>query len=515
MAVSPFPLHAQRRLTGARAWALALGSTAIAGAITRSTWPLFTPAPFALMFLAVYVSARWSARIAGLLATAAAYLWALWLSPPDAAQFGIIPSSIFATIALLATHLVSGRTEAFEAQAASEARAIRALEEATVAEAKLRQAQKMEAVGQLVAGVAHNFNNLLTITMGYADLLTDYVSADGRGHLDEIRHATDRGAKLTRQLLGITRQRDHGHTHVDVSAAVRELESLLMPLIREDITLTIHPSAEPVATLIDPQDLAQVILNLVVNARDAMPDGGSIRVELAQVTASEGDIPPGFAAAPGAFVRVTVQDDGAGMTPDVLAHLFEPFFTTKDVDKGTGLGLAFTYGVVHSAQGFISVSSRPDEGTSVAIHLPLVPMPVAAAAADTPVAVVAQPPAPAGLPVRHGTILVVEDEEPVRRVAVRTLTNAGYTVHEAASPAEAQVIFARERIDLLLTDVVMAGMRGPELARVLLTERPDLRVVLMSGYHDPAPNVRQDFLRLDKPFTRAGLLDAIRTTFGD
>jgi two-component system cell cycle sensor histidine kinase/response regulator CckA len=203
------------------------------------------------------------------------------------------------------------------------------------------------------------------------------------------------------------------------------------------------------------------------------------------------------------------------MTPDVLAHLFEPFFTTKDVDKGTGLGLAFTYGVVHSAQGFITVSSRPDEGTSVAVQLPLVPMPVAAAAADTPVAVVAQPPAPAGLPVRRGTILVVEDEEPVRRVAVRTLTNAGYTVHEAASPAEAQVIFARERIDLLLTDVVMAGMRGPELARVLLTERPDLRVVLMSGYHDPDPNVRQDFLRLDKPFTRAGLLDAVRTTFGD
>ncbi len=499
------------RLTGGRAWALAIVATAVAGVITRATWPFFTPAPFVLMFLAVYVSVRWGTRSSGLLATAAAYAWALWFSPPDVVQFNLAPSSIFATIGLLATHLISGRTEALEARQASEARAIRALEETTAAEAKLRQAQKMEAVGQLVAGVAHNFNNLLTITMGYADLLTDYVSADGRGHLDEIRHATDRGAKLTRQLLGITRKRDIGRTHVDVNTAVHELESLLMPLIREDIELAIHSSATPVVTLIDPQDLAQVVLNLVVNARDAMPDGGSIRIEIAAVSVTQADIPPAFSATPGDYVRVVVRDDGVGMTPDVLSHLFEPFFTTKDVDKGTGLGLAFTNGVVQSAHGFITITSQPDEGTTVAIHLPRVEAPAVPSAPPPS----APPPVALSSPTAEATILVVEDEEPVRRVAVRTLANAGYTVLEAASPAEAQIIFARQRIDLLLTDVVMAGMRGPELARSLRVQRPDLRVVLMSGYHEPEPGARQEFPRLDKPFTRAGLLDVIRTTLGD
>jgi two-component system cell cycle sensor histidine kinase/response regulator CckA len=498
------------RLIGAPAYALAIVVTGVAGLVTRTTWPLFTPAPFALLFFAVYVSVRWGTRGSGIAATATGYVWALWLSPPDVVQFNLIPSSIFATIAVLATHLISSRTEALEARQASEARAIRALEETTAAEAKLRQAQKMEAVGQLVAGVAHNFNNLLTITMGYADLLTDHVSAEGRGHLEEIRHATDRGAKLTRQLLGITRKRDLGLTHVDVNTAVRELESLLIPLIREDIALVIQPSASPVVTLIDPQDLAQVILNLVVNARDAMPDGGSIRVEIAAVTVTAADIPPSFTATPGDYVRVVVRDDGTGMTPDVLNHLFEPFFTTKEVDKGTGLGLAFTYGVVQSAHGFIAITSRPDEGTTVAIHLPLVEIQVASAIPTAPS--LAEPALP---PPTQATILVVEDEEPVRRVAVRTLTNAGYTVLEAASPAEAQVIFARERIDLMLTDVVMSGMRGPELARTLQAQRPGLRVVLMSGYHAPEPGEPQDYPRLDKPFTRAGLLDVIRTTLSD
>jgi len=505
------PLHTPVRLSGGRVYALAIVATGVAGVITRTTWPLFTPAPFALMFFAIYVSARWGTRGSGTLATVGGFAWALWLSPPDVVQFGLIPASIFATIGFLGTHLVAGRSEAFEARQASEARAIRALEETTATEAKLRQAQKMEAVGQLVAGVAHNFNNLLTITMGYADLLTDHVSADGRGHLAEIRHATERGATLTRQLLGITRKRDIGLTHVDVNTAVHELESLLIPLIREDIELAIQPSAAPVVSLIDPQDLAQVVLNLVVNARDAMPDGGSIRVEIASVAVTHADIPPAFSATPGDYVRLVVRDDGVGMTPDVLSHLFEPFFTTKDVDKGTGLGLAFTYGVVQSAHGFITITSQPDEGTTVAIHLPRIEAP---AVPQVPLPAV---PPPMTLPAStaQATVLVVEDEEPVRRVAVRTLTNAGYTVFEAASPAEAQVIFAREQIDLLLTDVVMAGMRGPELARILQVQRPELRVVLMSGYHDAEPGARQQYPRLDKPFTRAGLLDVLRTTLGD
>jgi signal transduction histidine kinase/CheY-like chemotaxis protein len=475
-----------------------------AAAFTGATWPLFTAAPFTPLFLSVYASARWGTPASGFVATTIGVVWALWLAPAEASQFSPIPTAIFAAIGLVATRLVSGRSEALEALYASEARAIRALEETTAAEAKLRQAQKMEAVGQLVSGVAHNFNNLLTITMGYADLLMDDATPQARPHLEEIRHATQRGAKLTRQLLALGRKRDLGLALVDVNTALHDMEALLLPVIREDITLVMLPAARPAVVLLDPQDFDQILLNLVLNARDALPRGGSITIEVATVTVAATDIPSTFTAEPGAFVRVAVQDNGTGMTPEVLTHLFEPFFTTKEVDKGTGLGLAFTYGVVRNAQGFVTVASVPDQGTTVAIHFPL--------ANGTP----ASTTAPATMrPVestRAGSILVVEDELPVRAVAVRVLTNAGFTVLDAATPAEAIAIFERRPdIALLLTDVVMPDMRGPDLARHLLATRPHLKVLLMSGYHQPTPGEPSEFVGIDKPFTSAQLIDAVRT----
>ena len=380
------PEHrAPARLATAGATALAITAPLAGGIITSATWPLFSPAPFTPLFLAVYLSSRFGTRASGILATAISVAWAWWLPPAQSTQFHAIPIAVFAVVSLLATHLVSGRTVALEALRESEARAIQALEDATAAEAKLRQAQKMEAVGQLVAGIAHNFNNLLTITMGYTDLLMEDAPVQARPHLDEIRHATQRGAKLTRQMMAIARKREASLAFVDLNAALRELEALLIPVIQEDIALSVRPSSGPAVALLDPQDFDQILLNLVLNARDALPTGGSISVDIDTATATAAEIPATFAATPGDFVRVLVRDNGVGMTPEVQAHLFEPFFTTKEVDKGTGLGLAFTYGVVRNAHGFVTVTSAPGAGTTVALYFPVGrgPSPAVATAAVT------------------------------------------------------------------------------------------------------------------------------------
>lgn len=492
------------RLTTVGATALAVVAPLTGAAFISMTWPFLSVAPFTPLFLATYVASRWGGRRAGLLATAVGVAWASLLPPVNAPQFSAIPTAIFAAVALIATHLVSGRSEALEALQKSEARAILALEETTLAEAKLRQAQKMEAVGQLVAGVAHNFNNLLTITMGYTDLLMEDAPEHARPFLDEIRHATLRGAKLTKQMLAIARKRDATLTFVDLNPAVRELEALLLPVIREDIELSIVTAEAPAVVLIDPQDFDQILLNLVLNARDALPHGGAITIEVERTTITPADIPATFTAVPGDFIRVSVRDNGVGMTPEVQTHLFEPFFTTKDVDKGTGLGLAFTYGVVRSAQGFVTVASVTHAGTTVALHFPV--------AHGTPVATASHRPAAVAGQGLAGKILVVEDESPVRAVAVRILTSAGYTVFDAGSPDEAMSLFEREPgIALLLTDVVMPGMRGTDLARLLLTKQPNLQVLLMSGYHEAVPGEASGFVSLDKPFTSAELLHAVRT----
>ena len=350
-------------------WGVAV--TGAAAALTTATWPVFSAAPFAPMFLAVYLSVRWGTLRSGLLATATGALAMSWFLPFNG-PLALLPVTVFATIGVLATHLISGRTEALELLHDSEARAVEALANAEASEAKLRQAQKMEAVGQLVAGVAHNYNNLLTITMGYTELALEHegTSEEVRPLLREVQHATERGARMTRQLLALSRTRDAHVSLVDVNATLRELQGLLTPLIREDIELTLETTEMPSLVVIDPQDLEQVLLNLVLNARDALPDGGAIALEVSRARVQATEIPAAFTALPGDFVRLTVRDTGTGMSADVQTHLFEPFFTTKDVDKGTGLGLAFTFGVVRNAQGFVTVESAPGSGTRVTIWLP-------------------------------------------------------------------------------------------------------------------------------------------------
>jgi len=362
-------------------------------------------------------------------------------------------------------------------------------------EARLRRAQKMEVVGQLAAGVAHNFNNLLTVIAGCADLLAERHrhDADALGDLDEIRRASERGAVLTRQLLTVGRKYTPVETRVDVNRTVASLREMLLRVIREDIDLTTTLSPEPAVVLIDPHDLDQVLLNLVINARDALPMGGTIGVD---VSHESGD-----------YVRLRVRDSGTGMTADVQAHLFEPFFTTKGAGEGTGLGLAFVHGVVRHAHGFVTVDSSPGKGTIVSVYLPAVSAPAIEPVSEfVPVA---------GEPVRSdATLLLVEDEESVRHATGRLLARAGYRVLYAATAAEAERLFTQHsnEIDVLITDIVMPGMNGPTLAQHLVARRPELRVLFVSGYSEniPAATIANPKIAfLAKPFPAARLVAAV------
>jgi PAS domain S-box-containing protein len=376
-------------------------------------------------------------------------------------------------------------------------------------EEKFRQAQKMEAVGQLVAGVAHNFNNLLTVTMGYTELLLERHQNDPAGasdldELEEIQKATRRGAALTHQLLAFGRKHIAMPSRIDLNRVVTGLREMLRRLIREDIDLRIAVSIEPALVRFDPHDFEQVILNLVINARDALHMGGVIDLDVSRQTlTTESSVD----AAPGDYVRVRVRDNGIGMTPDVVTHLFEPFFTTKDVGAGTGLGLAFVDGVVRHGGGAVTVETAPHRGTTFSIYLPRIHDAVPDAAVHAPRLSQSGPPS-------SGTILVVEDESAVREMTTRLLGRAGYRVLSAATPGEAVELFATyaDEIDLLLTDVVMPEMHGPALAQQLIARRPDLRVLFVSGHSESLPHGltasgRMEFL--GKPFAPAHLLARI------
>ncbi len=375
-------------------------------------------------------------------------------------------------------------------------------------EEKLRRSQKMEAVGQLVAGVAHNFNNLLTVTTGYAELLLERHGADehDRSDIGEIRKASERGTVLTRQLMAFSRKQDAAPRRIDLNRVVGELREILTRVIREDIHLDIAVAPEHATVLMDPHDLEQVVLNLVINARDALPNGGAIQIDIGRQTIDAANSPRDVTVAPGEYVRLRVRDDGTGMTPEVQAHLFEPFFTTKDVGQGTGLGLAFVYGIVRQ-RGFITVDTAPGKGTTFTLYFPLESPAVAMAAV-----------APTPTSVDHGrpsaTILLVEDEDAVRAVTALTLGGAGYRVLQAARPSDACAIFERQgsEIDLLLTDVIMPEMHGPALAERLVGRRPDLRVLFVSGYSDAVPTVTTGTGKvqfLSKPFQPSVLISTV------
>jgi PAS domain S-box-containing protein len=364
-------------------------------------------------------------------------------------------------------------------------------------EDQLRQAMKMEAIGRLAGGVAHDFNNLLTSVLGHAGLALDTVDTRSPVHDDllEIQAAGSRAAQLTQQLLAFSRKQMLEPRLVDLNAVVTGIARMLRRTIGEDVELATRLASDLGTVRADPVQMEQVLLNLAVNARDAMPDGGRLTIETSNVPTPEGVV-----------VRVRVQDTGSGMTEEVRAHLFEPFYTTKDVGKGTGLGLATAYGIVQQSGGNISVISQPGQGSTFIVDLPLVrgePVPVEPATAFVP---------------RGGTetILLVEDEEAVRSLTRRVLELQGYHVLSAAS-GETALELSRShqaRIHLLLTDVVMPGISGPKLAELLVAERQGLRLIYMSGYAatmlERGIQLSPETAFLQKPFTTEQLMRRVR-----
>jgi two-component system, cell cycle sensor histidine kinase and response regulator CckA len=385
---------------------------------------------------------------------------------------------------------------------------IRDVSERKRLEDHVRQAQRMEAVGQLAGGIAHDFNNLLTVITSYSAMLLAEQSTtpDVRADLEEIKSAADRAAALTRQLLAFSRRQLLQPRVLDVNELALNLEKMLRRLLREDIELV--TALDPALGLVhaDPGQLEQVIVNLAVNARDAMPDGGRLTIETANVTLDEsfGPLPEGGA---GDHVMLAVSDTGHGMTEAVKAHIFEPFFTTKETGKGTGLGLSTVYGIVQQSGGSIWVYSEPGQGTTFKIYLPLAV--AARTKRDSP---------PPRLPVSVGseTILLVEDEERVRRAARRILEGSGYTVLEAATGAEAVRLCETHPtpIGLVLTDMVMPEMGGRELSAHVVRLRPEAKILFMSGYTEDVA-LHHDVLApgamfLDKPFTPVSLTQKVR-----
>ncbi|HEX4602218.1 MAG TPA: response regulator [Gemmatimonadales bacterium] len=374
-------------------------------------------------------------------------------------------------------------------------------------EGQLLQAQKMEAVGRLAGGVAHDFNNLLTVILSYSDLLLEDLPAEApdRDDVQEIRKAAIAASSLTRQLLAFSRQQVLEPRVLDVNAVVAGTEKLLTRLLGEDVHLTTTLAQDLGTVKVDPGQLEQIIMNLAVNARDAMPRGGRLTIETGNVEMDEVYVRGHPLAQPGRYVMLAVSDTGVGMDAVTQARIFEPFFTTKEVGKGTGLGLATVYGIVKQSGGSIWVYSEPGHGTSFKIYLPRVDGPAE--------------PAPAALPqVVDGseTVLVVEDVAAVRVVAREMLERHGYTVLEAADGAMALGLAEKHygEIQLLLTDVVMPDVSGRELADRLVALRPQLKVLFMSGYTDDAI-VRHGVLQegiayLQKPFTRDSLARKVR-----
>jgi PAS domain S-box-containing protein len=375
-------------------------------------------------------------------------------------------------------------------------------------EEHLRQAAKMEAVGMLAGGIAHDFNNLLTIINGYSEMLLDRMEADdpNRKAIEQIMRAGERAAALTRQLLSFSRRQVMQPKVLDLNQLLGGMESMLRRLIGEDIELRFVPAPEIGRVNADPGQLEQVVMNLVVNARDAMPRGGNITMETADVELDEAYTSTHLTLKPGRYVALTISDSGAGMDAETRAHLFEPFFTTKEQGKGTGLGLTTVFGIVKQSGGAVEIYSESGQGTTVKVYLPRIQE---AASAEEPAA----PARPA-----HGTetLLLVEDEDIVRNLVRDTLRQAGYRVLDAASPADARRICANYPgpIHLLVTDLVMPKESGRDLAESLIPQRPEMRVLFMSGYTGEAVIdkglLNRDVAFLQKPFTPAALSSAVR-----
>ncbi|MBN1555810.1 MAG: response regulator [Phycisphaerae bacterium] len=375
-------------------------------------------------------------------------------------------------------------------------------------EDQLRQSQKMEAVGQLAGGVAHDFNNQLTVISGYTELLMHGLTDGDPTHspLEAIRQACQRARSLTEQLLAFSRKQMLRPEVLNLNTVLTSMNDPLNRMVSERVDVAVITDGALRNVKVDRRQFEQAIFNMVINARDAMPAGGKVTLETANVRVENGDARLALDLTAGPYVIVIVRDTGEGMLPEVREQIFEPFFTTKEQGKGTGLGLSMVYGFIRQSGGAIRVESRPGRGTQFTLYFP---------ATDEPAEIIGKPAAP---PPHAGdeTILVVEDDESVRQWIVRVLREAGYTVLETANAREAMPL-GREyagRIDLMIADVIMPGMTGPELAEHLLPIRNDMRVLFISGYTQVAAldgaMMPEDAAFLGKPFSHDELLQEIR-----
>ncbi|MFA5192511.1 MAG: response regulator [Verrucomicrobiia bacterium] len=379
----------------------------------------------------------------------------------------------------------------------------------------LHKAQKMEAVGRLAGGVAHDFNNILTVIGGYATMLSQKLEGNPtlRREVDEIQSSAERAATLTRQLLALSRKQLLDPKVINLNKVVVGIEKMLRRLIGEDVELRIQLDETIGLVKVDPGQIEQVIMNLAINARDAMPSGGKLTIETASMVQdrpsqlSEGGIPSGH------YTALIVTDTGIGMSEEVRSHIFEPFFTTKDHNKGTGLGLATCHGIIKQSGGYIHVYTEPGHGTAFKVYLPAV-----SGTADDD-----RPPAKADI-VQTGseTVLLVEDEDRVREFAVRLLRDAGYAVLEARNGTDALRVLHEQvsrTIDIMVTDVIMPQMGGKELADQLKQLRPGTRILFVSGYTGDALDnsgvLQTGAAFLEKPFSAARLTQKIREVLGN
>jgi nitrogen-specific signal transduction histidine kinase/CheY-like chemotaxis protein len=381
-------------------------------------------------------------------------------------------------------------------------------------ETQLQQSRKMEAVGRLAGGIAHDFNNLLTIISGYTELALSRPQLPGEAHADieRIENASGRAAALVRQLLAFSRKQVLQPKILDLNKIVLNLDSLLRRLMDERIDMVTRVKDDLGKVKADPAQVEQVIMNLVVNARDAMPEGGQLVVETCNTELDANYAVEHVSVKPGRYVMLAVSDTGVGMDRQTVAHIFEPFFTTKESGRGTGLGLSTVYGIVKQSGGYIWVYSEPGKGSSFKVYLPRVDeVPDAVATAG------AAPRAQRGTE----TILIVEDEEAVRELIQTVLTEKGYDVIPSLDPQHAEQIAARfpGEIHLLLTDMVMPGTSGRELAERISARRQGIRVLFMSGYTDNVITsggmLEEGLAFLQKPFSPGALVQKVREVLSE
>jgi signal transduction histidine kinase len=413
-------------------------------------------------------------------------------------------ASLEATVAERTRELEAAHEQALEDQAIRHRLEAEAAQQTL--ENRLHQAERLESLGQLAGGVAHDFNNLLAVILNCAAFVAEATAGNDsvRADVEQIRAAAERAAALTRQLLIFGRREQARLEALDLSLITADLQGLLARSIGENITLIVRPGRGLPAVHADRGQIEQVLVNLAVNARDAMPDGGTLTIETSLVQLSDEEALLHPKVRPGRFVALSVSDTGLGMSPDVVRRIFEPFFTTKPTGKGTGLGLATVHGIVTAAGGSLSVDSQQGAGTTIHAFFP---------AADQGAPPPAAPPTAAPTRGTGETILLVEDEPAVLEVTARILRRNGYQVHAAGSGAHALALASQYEFDLLLTDQVMPEVSGSELAQRIRQVRPEAGVLFMSGYSPDVPGPRnapaEGTMLLRKPFTEQTLLESI------